>query len=181
MNRPRSSSSHICGRIRATSPRSIRHKVWAALQVLTDLVSSGSASKAVLTWSQPDVAHTIRRGACSHDGERPWELPVLDQQYHLKYGVDYGVVPMPVPQAGAKPSVPLGGEAWVVPVSSNTTAVKATVDLLKWLESPTQLVKFDKAFGYIPALKAPGKRYCRFRNSRSSLTSSTERRHVPRS
>ncbi len=127
----------------------------AALQVLTDLVSSGSASKAVLTWSQPDVATQFGEGHAAMMENGPWELPVLDQQYHLKYGVDYGVVPMPVPQAGAKPAVPLGGEAWVVPVSSNTAAVKATVDLLKWLESPAQLVKFDEAFGYIPALKAP--------------------------
>lgn len=126
-----------------------------ALQVLTDLVSSGSASKAVLTWSQPDVATQFGEGHAAMMENGPWELPVLDQQYHLKYGVDYGVVPMPVPQAGAKPSVPLGGEAWVVPASSNTAAVKATIDLLKWLESPDQLVKFDEAFGYIPALKAP--------------------------
>jgi multiple sugar transport system substrate-binding protein len=127
----------------------------AALQVLTNLVSSGSASKAVLTWSQPDVATQFGLGHAAMMENGPWELPVLDQQYHLKYGVDYGVVPMPVPQAGAKPVVPLGGEAWAVPASSNTAQVNATVDLLKWLESPAQLVKFDEAFGYIPALKAP--------------------------
>lgn len=127
----------------------------AALQVLTDLVSSGSASKAVLTWSQPDVATQFGEGHAAMMENGPWELPVLDQQYHMKYGVDYGVVPMPVPQAGVKPSVPLGGEAWVVPVSSNTAAVQATIDLVKWLESPAQLVKLDQTFGYIPALKAP--------------------------
>jgi multiple sugar transport system substrate-binding protein len=127
----------------------------AALQVLTNMVSSGSISKAALTWSQPDVATQFGELHAAMMENGPWELPVLDQQYHMKYGVDYGVVAMPVPQAGDKPVVPLGGEEWAIPVSSNTAAVQATVDLVKWLEAPAQLVKFDEAFGYIPSLKAP--------------------------
>lgn len=127
----------------------------AALQLLTTLVSSGSASKAVLTWSQGDVAAQFGEGHAAMMENGPWELPVIEQQYHMKYGVDFGVVAIPVPQAGGKPSVPLGGEAWVVPASKDTAVVQATIDLLKWLESPVQLVKLDETFGYIPALKAP--------------------------
>lgn len=126
----------------------------AALQVLTDMVSNGSASKAVLTWNQPDVATQFGEGHAAMMENGPWELPTLEQQYNMKYGTDFGVVQMPVPQAGAKAEVPLGGEEWCVPVSSNSAAVQATVDLVKWLEEPAQLVEFDEGFGYIPALKS---------------------------
>jgi len=126
----------------------------AALQLLTNLVSSGSASKAVLTWNQPDVATQFGEGNAAMMENGPWELPTLEQQYHMKYGTDFGVVAMPVPQAGDKPEVPLGGEEWCVPVSSNSAAVQATIDLVKWLEQPEQLVEFDEGFGYIPAIKS---------------------------
>ena len=126
----------------------------AALQLLTDMVASGSASKAVLTWNQPDVATQFGEGHTAMMENGPWELPVLEQQYNMKYGTDFGVVQMPVPQAGGKAAVPLGGEEWCVPVSSNSAAVQATIDLVKWLEEPAQLVQFDEGFGYIPALKS---------------------------
>jgi multiple sugar transport system substrate-binding protein len=126
----------------------------AALQVLTSMVQNGSASKAVLTWNQPDVATQFGEGHAAMMENGPWELPVLEQQYHMTFGTDFGVVAMPVPQAGEQPAVPLGGEEWCVPVSSNSAAVQATIDLVKWLESPAQLVEFDEGFGYIPALKS---------------------------
>ncbi len=126
----------------------------AALQLLTDMVSNGSASKAVLTWNQPDVATQFGEGHAAMMENGPWELPVLEQQYNMKYGTDFGVVTMPVPQAGGKAEVPLGGEEWCIPVSSNSAAVQATIDLVKWLEEPAQLVQFDEGFGYIPALKS---------------------------
>jgi multiple sugar transport system substrate-binding protein len=126
----------------------------AALQLLTNMVQSGSASKSVVTWNQPDVATQFGEGNAAMMENGPWELPTLEQQYHMKFGTDFGVVQMPVPQAGEKAAVPLGGEEWCVPVSSNSAAVKATIDLVKWLEEPAQLVEFDEGFGYIPALKS---------------------------
>ncbi len=126
----------------------------AALQTLASFVSNKSASKAVLTWNQPDVATQFGEGHAAMMENGPWELPVLEQQYNMKYGVDFGVVQMPVPQAGGKSVVPLGGEEWSVPVSSNSAAVQATVDLVKWLMQPAQLVEFDEGFGYIPAIKS---------------------------
>lgn len=131
------------------SPQSV-----AALQLLTDMVNNGSASKAVLTWNQPDVATQFGEGHAAMMENGPWELPTLEQQYNMKYGTDFGVVTMPVPQAGGKAEVPLGGEEWCIPVSGNSAAVQATADLVKWLEQPAQLVEFDEGFGYIPALKS---------------------------
>ncbi len=125
-----------------------------ALQLLTDLVQKGYASKAALTWSQPDVATQFGEGHAAIMENGPWEIPVLQQQYNMKYGTDFGVVALPVPQTGAKPVSPLGGEAWTIPASQDTATVKATWDLVNWLQQPAQLLKLDGAFGYIPALKS---------------------------
>ena len=125
-----------------------------ALQLLTNLIQSGSASKGALNWGQPDVATQFGEGHAAMMENGPWEIPYLEQQANMKFGVDFGVVPMPVPQAGGQPSVPLGGESWAIPVSSNTAAVQATWDLVNWLEQPAQLTQLDKGFGYIPAIKS---------------------------
>ncbi|HEY0753787.1 MAG TPA: sugar ABC transporter substrate-binding protein [Ktedonobacteraceae bacterium] len=126
----------------------------AALQVLTSLVQSGSASKGALNWGQPDVATQFGEGHAAIMENGPWELPVLEQQYNMKFGTDFGVVPLPVPQAGVAPVSPLGGEEWTIPVSSDSAAVKASWDLLNWLQQPAQLQQLDQAFGYIPAIKS---------------------------
>lgn len=131
------------------SPQSV-----AALQVLTSMIQNGSASKGALNWGQPDVATQFGEGHAAMMENGPWEIPYLEQQANMKFGVDFGVVPMPVPQAGGSPVVPLGGESWAIPVSSNSAAVKATWDLVNWLQQPTQLVALDKGFGYIPAIKS---------------------------
>jgi multiple sugar transport system substrate-binding protein len=126
----------------------------AALQVLTTLVQSGSASKGALNWGQPDVATQFGEGHAAIMENGPWELPVLEQQYNMKYGTDFGVVALPVPQAGVAPVSPLGGEEWTIPVSSDKAAVQASWDLVNWLEQPAQLQELDQAFGYIPAIKS---------------------------
>src|SRR6185437_12524002 len=126
----------------------------AALQLLTSMIQNGSASKGALNWGQPDVATQFGEGHAAMMENGPWEIPYLEQQVNMKFGVDFGVVPMPVPQAGASPVVPLGGESWSIPLSSNTAATQATWDLVNWLEQPTQLLTLDKGFGYIPAIKS---------------------------
>nr|HET6901949.1 extracellular solute-binding protein [Ktedonobacteraceae bacterium] len=131
------------------SPQSL-----GAMQLLTGLVHNGSASRGSLNWGQPDVATQFGEGHAAMMENGPWEIPVLEQQYNMKYGVDFGVVAMPVPQAGGQPVVPLGGEAWTIPVSKDAAVVKATWDLVNWLEQPTQLLYFDQNFGYIPAIKS---------------------------
>jgi multiple sugar transport system substrate-binding protein len=78
----------------------------------------------------------------------PWNLPILDQAHF-----DYGVVPFPAPQTGGQPVSPLGGEVWTIPVSNSSTE-QAVWNLIDWLEQPQQLLQFDKATGYIPAIKS---------------------------
>lgn len=126
----------------------------AALQVLVDMMHKGYASRGALNWGQPDVATQFGEGNAAMMENGPWEIPALEQQYHMKFGVDFDVVPMPVPQSGMQPVVPLGGEAWTIPASSNTAAVKASWDLVNWLEQPDQLRQLDEGFNYIPAIKS---------------------------
>jgi len=126
----------------------------AALQVLVDMIKQGSASKGALNWGQPDVATQFGEGNAALMENGPWEIPALEQQYNMKFGTDFDVVPMPVPQTGAQPVVPLGGEAWTIPVTSDPTLTKASWDLVNWLEQPDQLRQLDEGFGYIPAIKS---------------------------
>ncbi len=133
----------------ADAPQSV-----AALQMVANLVKSGAASKAVLTWEHDNIVEQFGKGHAAMMENGPWELAVLEQQYHMKFGTDFGVVPMPVPQAGEKPSVPLGGEVWCIPAGNDSATTRATIDLLKWLMEPAQLVQVDEGLGYIPALKS---------------------------
>lgn len=126
----------------------------AALQVLVNMIKQGSASKGALNWGQPDVATQFGEGNAILMENGPWEIPALEQQYNMKFGVDFDVVPMPVPQTGAQPVVPLGGEAWTIPANSNSAVTKASWDLVNWLEQPDQLRQLDEGFGYIPAIKS---------------------------
>jgi multiple sugar transport system substrate-binding protein len=120
----------------------------AALQFITNLVHQGYASRAVLNWSQGDVTTQFQEGHAAMMENGPWNLPILDQAHF-----DYGVVPFPAPQTGGQPVSPLGGEVWTIPVSNSSTE-QAVWNLIDWLEQPQQLLQFDKATGYIPAIKS---------------------------
>jgi multiple sugar transport system substrate-binding protein len=126
-----------------TSPQAV-----AALQVLTKLVHDGYASSAVLDWEQNNTEIEFAAGYAAMMENGPWNLPLLDQAHF-----DYGVVPFPVPHAGMKPIVPLGGEDWTIPITTPSQE-RATWNLINWLEQPPQLLEFDKTIGYIPAIKS---------------------------
>lgn len=120
----------------------------AALQLLVNLVHQGYASRAALNWGQGDVTTQFEEGHAAMMENGPWNLTILNQAH-----IDYGVVPFPVPQKGAQPVSPLGGEVWTIPVT-NTSSEQAVWNLIDWLEQPQQLLQFDKATGYIPAIKS---------------------------
>ena len=88
----------------------------AALQLLVDLVTDGSASKSVVNWTQADVSDQFKAGNAAMMINGPWQFPVLNEDTSLHYDV----VPIPAPRAGATVIVPLGGETWTVPKSGDT-------------------------------------------------------------
>ncbi|MFJ7214687.1 extracellular solute-binding protein [Amycolatopsis sp. NPDC098790] len=131
------------------SPQSVK-----ALQFVTDLVTSGSASKSVVTWNQNDVADQFVAGNAAMMVNGSWNLARLDEEKSLHYGV----VPIPVPQAGAKPVVALGGEVGTVPVTSGPAQQAAGKVLSCILAEPTML-EWSKAHAYIPSKTATAAKF----------------------
>ncbi|MGW5721024.1 sugar ABC transporter substrate-binding protein [Amycolatopsis sp. NPDC003865] len=125
-----------------------------ALRFVTDLVTSGSASKSVVTWNQNDVADQFVAGNAAMMVNGSWNLARLDEQKALHYGV----VPIPVPQAGAKPVVALGGEVGTVPVTGGPAQQAAGKVLSCVLAEPTML-EWSKAHAYIPSKTATAAKF----------------------
>ncbi|MEV4147544.1 sugar ABC transporter substrate-binding protein [Amycolatopsis sp. NPDC049691] len=125
-----------------------------ALRFVTDLVNSGSASKSVVTWNQNDVADQFVAGNAAMMVNGSWNLARLDEQKSLHYGV----VPIPVPQAGAKPVVALGGEVGTVPVTTGPAQQAAGKVLSCILSEPTML-EWSKAHAYIPSKTATAAKF----------------------
>jgi multiple sugar transport system substrate-binding protein len=119
----------------------------AAVEALTfvqSLVTAGSASKSVVTWTQGDVADQFAAGHAAMMENGPWELPVMSKVA----GLNYGIVPFPVPKAGGKPVSPLGGEMWTVGATGGAKQAKATA-VLQCLLSAKQSLAWSNKVGYM--------------------------------
>jgi len=120
-----------------------------AVQALTlwkTLVEQGSASKSVVTWTQADINDQFAGGNVAMMVNGPWQLPTLN----AKTGLNFGVVPIPIPSASAKPVTPLGGEVWTVGHSNSAREQKA-VAVVKCLLSSERSLEWSKDAGYIPS------------------------------
>ncbi|WP_328461201.1 sugar ABC transporter substrate-binding protein [Streptomyces sp. NBC_00448] len=117
-----------------------------ALTLWQKLVSAGSASKSVVTWTQADVNDQFGAGNAAMMVNGPWQLPTLDANKKLHFGI----VPIPVPNAAAKPVTPLGGETWTVGHSNAAREAKA-VKVVKCLLGHDESAKWSKDAGYIPS------------------------------
>lgn len=102
-----------------------------ALQLWVDLVSSGSASKSVVTWGQADVNEQFVAGNAAMMVNGPWQFPVLAKNPALHYGV----VPIPGPQAGVTPVAPLGGETWTIPRTGDQARQAKAAKIVECLNS----------------------------------------------
>jgi len=123
-----------------------------AVQALTlwkTLVDAGSASKSVVTWTQADINDQFAAGNVAMMVNGPWQLPTLN----AKTGLHFGIVPIPVPSASAKPVTPLGGEVWTVGHSSSAREQKA-VAVVKCLLGADRSLEWSKDAGYIPSNEA---------------------------
>lgn len=106
-------------------------QVAQALQLWTDLVQSGSASRAVVNWTQADVKDQFVAGNAAMMINGPWHFPTLDKVQGLKYSV----VPIPVPQAGATQVAPLGGETWTIPQTGDPARMAKAAEIVACLNS----------------------------------------------
>ncbi|MFC3999520.1 extracellular solute-binding protein [Nocardiopsis sediminis] len=84
-----------------------------ALTFVTSLIEAGYASRSAVNWTQADVNDQFIAGNAAMMVNGPWQMPVLREHPD----VNWGVVEIPVPEAGATPVAPLGGETYTVPVN----------------------------------------------------------------
>ncbi|MBI4944603.1 MAG: ABC transporter substrate-binding protein [Actinobacteria bacterium] len=121
-----------------------------ALQLWVDLVKDGSASKSVVTWSQADVNDQFKAGKAAMMVNGPWQFPVLDSVA----GLNYDVVPIPVPKAGMTSVAPLGGETWTVPQTGDTARQAAAAKVVACLNSDANQLALAKARQTVPTKTA---------------------------
>ena len=119
-----------------------------ALQFWVDFVQKGSASRDVVNWNQGNVPEQFRSGRAAMMVIGPWMLG----QVH-KSGVDFGDSACPVPKAGMKPIVPLGGEVWCVSKTDEKTEA-AAVKFITFVQDPARLEKICNTFNYISSVKS---------------------------
>ncbi|QBI54040.1 sugar ABC transporter substrate-binding protein [Streptomonospora litoralis] len=84
-----------------------------ALEFVTSLIEDGSASRSAVNWTQADVNDQFIAGNAAMMVNGPWQKPVLEEHPEI----DWGVVEVPVPEAGDTPVAPIGGTTFTVPVN----------------------------------------------------------------
>ncbi|WP_380171163.1 extracellular solute-binding protein [Kineococcus sp. DHX-1] len=118
----------------------------AALQLVKDLMDSKSLSQSSVNWTQADVADQFTAGKAAMMINGPWNFGTLDKAS----GLEYGIVPIPVPQAGGKTVSPFGGEAWTVPQTGDKDKQKKAAELVQCLNSDENEVKISLGTGTVP-------------------------------
>ncbi|MEV7662089.1 ABC transporter substrate-binding protein [Paenarthrobacter sp. NPDC089316] len=118
-----------------------------ALQLWTDLVKSGSVSSSALNWTQADVKDQFLAGKAAMMVNGPWQIPALDKQPSL----NYGVVKIPVREAGQTAVAPLGGEVWTVPQTGNKARQAKAAEVVGCLNSDENQLEMATARNTIPS------------------------------
>lgn len=118
-----------------------------ALQLWTDLVKDGSVSSSALNWTQADVNDQFLAGKAAMMVNGPWQIPALNKQPSLQYGV----VKIPVREAGQTAVAPLGGEVWTVPQTGNKARQAKAAEIVSCLNSDENQLSMAKARNTIPS------------------------------
>lgn len=116
-----------------------------ALKFWDRIAKRGYASQSVVNWTQADLTDQFLSGHAAMMVNGPWAIPKLDE----KKSLDYGVVPIPAPQKATKPTIPLGGEVWTVPRTSETKQKKAW-QVIQCFNQSQNMLKWANASGRLP-------------------------------
>ena len=130
-----------------------------ALQFWTDLVNDGSASKSVVQWSQGDVNDQFLAGKAAMQQNGVWNLGAIEAA-----GMNFGIVPIPMPEGGAAPG-PMGGEVLTIPLSSNTDKMDAAGKLVNCLLSDKNMLAWANQNAYIPGRESVAQQVAKDRPS----------------
>jgi len=126
-----------------------------ALQLWVDLVNSGSASRSVVNWSQADVMEQFKVGNAAMMVNGPWQFPALDEAQ----GLNYEVVPIPVPQAGDTVVAPLGGETWTIPQTGDPARQAKAAEFIACLNTDENQIALASALTTVPTKTALRERF----------------------
>lgn len=121
-----------------------------ALGFLTSLVDAGVSSKDVVNQCQDQGMEALVNGQAAMIENGPWSFTTLN----AAKGLNWGAFPIPVPKAGDKLIVPLGGEVWTLPKTGDSANEKAARDFLKWSQTSDVLQEFNTKLGYLPVVKS---------------------------
>ncbi len=115
-----------------------------ALQFWTDLVNEGYASKSVVQWSQGDANDQFLAGKAAMQQNGVWNLGAIEAS-----GINFGIVPIPMPEGGAAPG-PMGGEVLTIPLTDNADKMAAAGKLVNCLLSDKNMLAWANQNAYIP-------------------------------
>jgi multiple sugar transport system substrate-binding protein len=125
-----------------TSPESV-----AALEYVASLIEDGSASRSAVNWTQADVNDQFIAGNAAMMVNGPWQMPVLREHPDL----EWAVVEIPVPEAGATPVAPIGGETYTVPVNAeNPERQRTAARLIACLTTPEAQLDWSTKGSNVP-------------------------------
>jgi multiple sugar transport system substrate-binding protein len=125
-------------------------KVAEALSFIDGLVSSGSASKSVVNWSQADVRDQFAAGKAAMMINGPWQIPSLAKTPNIKWEA----VQVPVNAQGQTPVAPLGGEVWTVPQTGNKAKQAKSAELVQCISSDENQLALAKERFTVPTKTA---------------------------
>jgi multiple sugar transport system substrate-binding protein len=130
-----------------------------ALQLWTNLVKKGYASKSVLQWGQsPDLTQQLLKKKAAMIIDGPWIFPDLNAA-GWKYNKDYGIVPIPTRVAGQKVIAPLGGETWTLGNSGDDQQKQMSWEFVKGLQESSVMQHMTSAMYYLPTKPAVTKEF----------------------
>lgn len=112
-----------------------------------DLLHDGSVSRDVVNWNNGDVANQFIGGTAAMMLSGPYTLPLVKQS-----GVEFGVVPVPVPKIGMKPVVPIGGEVWCV-MKNDKNIEDAALKFIQFMQDRDRLLKLCLTFNYVSSVR----------------------------
>lgn len=124
-----------------TSPEAI-----SALQLLQDLVQSGSASESVVNWQQSDVNDQFMAGQAAMMVNGPWNMPLLDENSD----VNYDIAQIPAPTADGQLFAPLGGEVWTAPRTGDEARQQVAGKILACINSDENQLELASARQTVP-------------------------------
>jgi multiple sugar transport system substrate-binding protein len=133
--------------------------VQQALQLWVNMVNDGSASKSVLTWGQdPDLTQQFLHSKAAMIIDGPWIFPELNAA-GWKYDQQYGIVPIPVRQAGQTVVTPLGGETMDIGAGGSSAQQQAAWEWIEGLQQPATMKQVASMMYYLPTKTAVIQQY----------------------